>query len=71
MGGGAVQGGMVGRLLVGAAPRVWGSRAGGWDSVQGTRGGHPRHQRGREGRRPWGAGAARLLPRAPTGCVTG
>jgi hypothetical protein len=34
-GGGAVQGGRVGQLLVGAAPRVWGSRAGGRDSVQG------------------------------------
>jgi hypothetical protein len=47
-----------GRLLVGAAPRVWGSRAGGEDSIQGHaeairrastagRGGHG-------WRRPWG-----------------
>jgi hypothetical protein len=69
-GGGVVQGGGWAASCR-VAPRVWGSRAGGWDSVQGTRGGHPRRQRCREGRRPWGAGAARLLLRAPTRCVTG
>jgi hypothetical protein len=65
----------VGRLLVGAAPRVWDSRAGGEDSIQGRVEAIWRRQRCRAGshgwRRPWGAGAARLLPRAPTGCVTG
>jgi hypothetical protein len=54
MGGGAVQGGRVGRLLVGAVPRVWGSRAGGEDSIQGHAEAIRWRQHSREGRRPWG-----------------
>jgi hypothetical protein len=60
-----------GRLLVGARLGFGDAGADGWDSVQGHaasircaraagRGGHG-------WRRPWGAGAARLLPRAPHG----
>jgi hypothetical protein len=53
--GGAAQGELVGAATCRAAARVWGSRAGGEDAVQGARGGHPAAaSAAREGRRPWG-----------------
>jgi hypothetical protein len=59
-----------GRLLVGAAPRVWGSRAGGEDSIQGRveaiRG---TSTAGRAGGH--GAGACVAPASRPPRCVTG
>jgi hypothetical protein len=68
MGGGGSWEVMIGAASCRVAPRVWGSRAGGWDSVQGTRGGHPRHQRCREGAAAMGPALASPLPRASRCC---
>jgi hypothetical protein len=63
MGGGGSWEVMIGAASCRVAPRVWGSRVGGWDSVQGTRGGHPRHQRCRGGAAAMGPALASPLPR--------
>jgi hypothetical protein len=70
MGGGAVQGGRVGRLLVGAAPRVWGRE---WAAGIRFRGAwRPSGGASTAGRWPWGPArlASPPAPRPPR-CVTG
>jgi hypothetical protein len=65
-GGGAVQGGGWAASCR-VAPRVWGSRAGGWDAVQRRVEAIRRRQHSREGRRPWGPAQLASCPAPPRG----